>query len=358
MKKRKYYKEKKRNAKWTEELKGHEIDFADKYIGGSNQSDKYDSKRPSYQAAQRKKKKEKNTKLLRRIVAVILSIAVISVGYTAMDIYMLRNAKPLTHIGSGKNDNEINLADMSLDISAAKVESVSLDSSVMLSSVTNELTANGFSSLVFDAKREDGTIGYASTLASIDTFSAISNASSQPQASIKQLIGNDILPIARICCYPDNVVPEQDSTAALKPNGKLFRDESSSTYLNPNSESAYSYIKDIIAELHGYGVDVFILYGCDLPEGVQGKYNDGFDYISKRLYEDFNREIKLLEEVDATIYGKDSETGKITNAAIRNELNSIKKPSKNQILYVSTKADFKRVVNQLNKNNFNCYVIG
>lgn len=358
MKKRKYYSEKKRNTKWTQPPKGHEIDFADKYIGDGTQSDMYDSKRPSYQASVKKKKKEKRIKQLKTVLSIVLCIAIVGVGYTAMDVYMIRHAKPLTHLGEGKNDNEIKIADMSLNINAAKVESVSLDSSVMLSSVTNELSANGFTGLVFDAKRDDGTIGYASSLASIDTFSAISNASSQPQASIKQLIDNDILPIARICCYQDNVVPLQDSTAALKPNGKLYKDENGNTYLNPNSDSAYSYIKDIIAELHGYGVDVFILYGFDLPSDVQGKYGDGFSNISKRLNEDFNSEIKLLEEIDKTIYGKDAETGKITNSQIRKELDEIEKPNNNQILNISTKVDYKRVINQLNRKNFNCYFIG
>lgn len=358
MKKRKFYNEKKRNTKWTEPPKGHEIDFADKYIGDGPGSDKYDSKRPSYQVSEKNKKRQKRTKRLKAALTIVLCVLFISAGYTTMDVYMLRNAKPLTHIGSNDDKNEINLADMTLNICATKVESVSLDSSVMLSSVTNELTENGFSGLVFDAKRENGTIGYASSLASIDTFSAISNASSQPQASIKQLINNDILPIARICCYQDNVVPQQDSTAALKHNSKLYKDENGNTYLNPNSDSAYSYIKDIIGELHTFGIDVFILYGCDLPKDVQGKYNDGFDSIAKKLSEDFNSEIKLLEEIDLTIYGKDAETGEITSTAIKNELSGIEKPNKNQILCISTKANLKKVINQLNKNNFNCYVIG
>lgn len=357
MKKRKFYSDKKRDTKWTEEPKGHKIDFAEKYIGEGNYSDKYDEKRPQYQISKKNKKRAKRNKLIRSIASVVLCLVIVGVGYTTMDAYMIRHEKPLAHIKEGDSTNEINISNLALDISASKIESVSLDSSVMLSSVTNELLKNGYTSLVFDAKRSDGTIGYASTLASIDTFSAVSNASTHPAGSIKQLIDNDILPIARICCYEDSIVPLQDNTAALKQNGKVYEDENGKTYLNPNSDSAYSYIKDIISELNGYGVTVFILYGCDLPEEMSEKYSDGFDNLAKRLDNDFNSSIKILEEVDVSIDGKDPETGKVTNTAIRKEINDFEKINNNQILYVSTKADAKRVKTQLNRNDFNCYVI-
>lgn len=357
MKKRKFYSDKKRDKKWTEEPKGHEIDFAEKYIGEGSYSDKYDEKRPAYQVSQKNKKRAKRNKRIRSIASVALCLLIIGVGYTTMDAYMIRHNKPLTHIGNGNTSNEVNISGLALDISATKVESVSLDSSVMLSSVTNELLSNGYTALVFDAKRSDGTIGYASTLASIDTFSAISNASSNPKSSIKQLIDNDILPIARICCYMDNIVPNQDSTAALKINGKLYKDENGNTYLNPNSDSAYSYIKDIITELNGYGVNVFILNGFDLPEEISEAYADGFNEISKRLEKDFNSSIKFLQEVDVNINGKDAETGKITNSAIRKEIAKLDKISNNQILFISTKADNNRIKAQLSRNDFNCYVI-
>ena len=358
MKKRKFYSSKKRDVKWTEEPKGHEIDFADKYIGSASASDKFDKRRKSYQLAQKKKKKENVLKRLKAIGAVLICLVIVCIGYTAMDVHMTRNAKPLSHIGNGDDENEISISDLALDISAYKVESVSLDASVMLSSVTNELTEAGFNSLVFDAKRSDGTIGYASSLATIDTFSAVSNASSNPKNSIKQLIDNDILPIARICCYQDNLAPNQDGAIALKNGKRLYADKDGNTYLNPNSPMTYSYIKDIITELNEYGITVFILSGCNLPEEISDKYEDGFDKLSSKLNKDFNSGIKLLEEVNVSISGRDAETGKITSSAIRSEIAKLDKINKNQILFITTKADSDKVKAQLSKNNFNCYVIG
>lgn len=357
MKKRKFYSNKKRDKKWTEQPKGHKIDFAEKYIGEGSYSDKYDEKRPAYQISKKNKKRAKLNKRLRNVATIALCLVIVGCGYTMMDAYMLRHDKPLSHIGYVDNSDEVNFADIALDISATKVESVSLDNSVMLSSVTNELQANGYTSLVFDAKRSDGTIGYASSLASIDTFSAISNASSRPEASIKKLIENDILPIARISCYKDNVVPSQDSTAALKINDKIYRDKNGNTYLNPNSDSAYSYIKDIITELTGYGVKVFILNECDLPSDISNAYADGFDEICAKLEKDFDYSIKLLQEVDTNIKGKNPETGSFSADIISSEISSIDKLSQKQILFISTQADKKFVKNQLDINSFNCYVI-
>lgn len=357
MKKRKFYNNKARNAKWTEEPKGHEIDFAEKYVEGASYGDMLDEKRPSYQAQQRKKQREKRRKKLNIFLSVALSLVIISVGYTAMDVHMLRHAKPLESIGYNNDNNDININDIAFNISGYKAESVSLDSSVMLSSVSSELEKNGFTGLIFDAKRSDGTIGYASSLASIDTYGAISNPASNPRGSIKKLVSMDILPVARISCYTDNVVPLQDATAGIMQGGKPYSDENGNYYLNPNSESAYSYIKDIIAECHTFGIDVFILTGCELPEEISENYNDGFDNIVKRLNADFNNEIKFLQEIDIEIVGKDDQTGRVTNSAINKEIEKIKKINKNQILYIKSKIEPKRLNNLLNRHDINCFVI-
>lgn len=47
MKKKRFYKNVKRNVKWTEEEKGYPIDFADKYVSDEGiYSDKFDYMRP------------------------------------------------------------------------------------------------------------------------------------------------------------------------------------------------------------------------------------------------------------------------------------------------------------------------
>ncbi len=95
MKKRRFYNNKKRNQKWTENESGRKIDFADKYVAEGSYSDKYDYMRPK----QKKKKVRKFTaqtflKILKVIVIIIVSIVIIYIGYMLMAIYIDRHPVP------------------------------------------------------------------------------------------------------------------------------------------------------------------------------------------------------------------------------------------------------------------------
>lgn len=356
MKKKKiFYNDKLRNQKWTEEATGREIDFADKYADGGIYSDKFDYKRPNPQ--KEAEKKAKNKTRLKRFLAVILCIVLICAGYTAMDIHMIRQAVPAEQIGEAETAVTGSMAEIDINLSSYRVDSVSLDSSVMLSSVINDTVDIGFTSITFDAKRSDGTIGYASSLASVDTFGAISSPSSKPSDSVKELLANDILPVARICCYLDNVVPNQATDAAVTKDGKIYSDDNGNTYLNPDSETAYNYIRDIIQECYGYGITVFVLYGCDLPDDIADGYNDGFDALAEKLNEDLGGAVKLLEEVDVEIIGKDSQSGKTTNSAIKKDIREFAEISGNQVYYITAKPDEGRVLEQLEKSNVSRFII-
>jgi hypothetical protein len=346
-KKRKFYDDKKRNQKWTEEKVGREIDFADKYDENGNYSDKYDAKRLNKKELAKKKAKRK--KILKAISVIALCLVLVCVGYTTMDVHMIRQATAVEQIGKIESQVTGTMSEVNINFSSYKVESISLDSSVMLSSVINDAVDNGFTSITFDAKRSDGTIGYNSALASVDTFGAISTPASQIESSVKEMLANDILPIARVCCYQDNVVPAIATDSAVMQNGEVYTDDKGNTYLNPDSETAYNYIKDIIQECYGYGITVFTLYGCDLPEDISSDYNDGFDAIAQKLNDDLGGTVKLLEEVDVEILGKDSETGKTTNTAIKNDIKAFDKIENNQVYYISTKLDESKVLSQLNK---------
>jgi hypothetical protein len=155
--------------------------------------------------------------------------------------------------------------------------------------------------LSFDLKRDDGTIGYESTLATINTFGAVSSPSSNLQTSIDLLKGNDILPIGRISCYKDNITPIADITSAVYDNGSIYKDSAGNTYLNPDSENSYNYIKSIIDESFGYGISVFLLDNYDLPDEISDNYSDGFDELALKLYDDFGDNLKLLKAVDINI---------------------------------------------------------
>lgn len=353
--KKQFYKNKNRNSHWTEEPKGHEIDFADKYIYDGSYSDKYtETKRHAHEnAIRRKNKRQKN---LKRFLIVVLAVVLISVGYTGMDVFMTRHAVPAEKVANS-NSSHISLNEITLNLQAKKVDSKSLDGSVMLKSIITDSQQNGYNSIVFDAKRIDGTIGYSSTLASIDTYGAISNPSSATKESIKSLTENDILPIARISCYKDNVVPAQNNTMALMQGDKFYTNDDS-TYLNPNSANAYTYIKDIIRELNSYGVTIFVLTECDLPSDISDKYNDGFKNITKKLTSDLGDGIKFVEEVNVDVTGINPNNGRVTNSAIKKEIQHFDKINKNQIYYISTKVDSNRINQRLIETNTTNYIIG
>lgn len=350
MKKRQFYSDRKRNKKWTEEPKGHAIDFADKYIGDINSTDKFDKKRPTKNSVAKQKKKELRKKRMQRVVAAVLSFLLIGVGYTGMDVYMQRHAVPMDKLSEIEAAVNGNMSELSFNLASYVVDSISLDASVMLSSVMGELNEAGFSSLTFDAKRADGTIGYQSSLVSIDTYSAISSPATRPATSIKALLGNDILPVARICCWKDNVVPSQDKTAALMNGNKLYKDGDGNTYLNPNSSVAYNYIKDIITECYSYGVTVFLLYGCSLPDDVSGNYNDGFSAIAKKLNNDLDGNVKLLQAVEVEINGK-------SNSEIKKDIKKLPKIKDDQIYYIKTKTNAQKLSAQLLKRDIQSYII-
>lgn len=273
-----------------------------------------------------------------------------------MDVYMTRHAVPVENMNLAKKQSSY-LSEATLSLKAKHIDSISLDGSIMLDAIIEEAHTSGYNSVLFDAKRDDGTIGYQSTLASIDTYGAISNASSSPKASAKALTENDILPVARISCYKDNVVPSQSTGMAIM-QGDKFYVNNDNTYLNPNNNDVYCYIRDIIRELNTYGVAVFVLCDCDLPKDISDNYNDGFDAISKKLTSELGTGIKFIEQVDVSITGVDPSNGKITNKRIKKEISNFKKLGDSQIYNVTSKLDNKRVEQMLNESNVSSYIIG
>lgn len=293
MRKKRFYNNKKRNTKWTEPVRGRKIDFADKYIDAGTGSDIFDKKRPK-----KKKKKitaEKTGKFFKNAIVVLLCFCLVSAGYTIMDLYMERNAMPQTDDNSRV---ESNIGNLSLNIKSKIVPSLSFDGGVMLDAVIADIQNQGYSSVTFDLKRDDGTIGYESKLATIGAYGAISSASTNLEGSVAELLKSDLLPIARISCYKDNIAPVADLTAAVTKGASLYKDADGNTYLNPDSKITYNYIKSIIEEAKGMGITVFVLDNTELPEDIGSEYRDGFANLAKQLYADLGDEIKLLMAVD------------------------------------------------------------
>ena len=294
MKKKRFYNDKRRNEKWTEQPVGRKIYFADKY----DTDDK-----PVYNKKQQKVKKpvftqEKLEKFLKGLIITVCSVVIVGIGYTIMDIHMDRHAMPLENTDGS---DTANLNNITIFAKGAACQPLSLDGSIMLNTVINNAFDNGYSALAFDLKRDDGTIGYESQLATILSYGAVSSPSKDLQGSVNMMKENDILPIGRISCYKDNIAPAADLSYALYKDGGLYKDNAGNTYLSPDSETAVSYIKSIIDEAMGLGITMFILDNYDLPDDISNDFDDGFDSLAEQLYSDFGDELKLFRAVDINI---------------------------------------------------------
>lgn len=349
-KRKRFYNNKNRNQKWTEQEVGRPIDFAEKYAEGEGGGNKFvaaNNSRTSVFAAKEKSRKRKLTAII-----VLCCVAVILLGYLGADISMLRHEKPLENFNNQVTDSEYDaMSEINLKFTGKSVPAVSLDGSVMLSAVIDEAHKDGKTAVMFDAKRENGTIGYASVLASVKTFNAQSDYGKKPSQSIKQLSENDILPIARIYVYLDNYTPSRANDMALKKGKKLYRDGDKNTYLDPKSDVAYGYIKDIVNELHSYGITVFVLDGYTVKE------KDYFNTVSKKLNADLGEDIKFLKAVNVRITGYDAESGDINGDGIRNDISKFPKLEENQIYIIKSGLKENRYSSILSKRKISTYII-
>lgn len=354
-KNKRFYDNKNRNGHWTEEPKGRYIDFADKYSEGDGSNKYKDIAASAHRVAL--KQTEKKNKRKKTVAVILLAVVFIGVGYIGMDVRMIRNAEPAETAIKNSSGADSSVSQISLELAAEKIESVSLDNSAMLDSVISSAHDVGCNSVVFDAKRADGTIGYRSSLAAIDTYSAMSNVGNDSTASIKKLIKNDILPVARISCYADNVASVQNPSMAVSDTNGVYKDKDGDSFLNPDSDDAYGYIRDIIRELSDLGIQVFILYGCDLPESISSNYNDGFDALAEKLNSEFDGKIKLIREVTVDIKGVDSESDKVTDAKIIEEIKAFPSLEDNQIYAVNSSVEHKHLYELLSENGVNNFIL-
>lgn len=337
MKKRRFYKNKNRNTKWTEPETGRPLSFAGKYDKGDYADREAETNAPTTSAmsdiARARAKREKRRI---RLFIIAVCLCLVCIGYIGADVFMLRHAEPLAAFDARQEEQaQSGIESADIPFTAARQDGLCLDGAVMLSSVIDEAQKAGYTAVAFDAKRSAGTIGYASSLAAVETFAAVSEAGTKPAQSVQQLTDNDLLPVACVCCYQDNVVPLRAADMAVSAGDALYTDSSGNTYLNPDNPSAYKYIKDIIQELNGCGVNVFVLSGCSLPQEIAEGYGDGFLPLAAKLNRDISG-IKLLEAVEVTVSGVDAESGEVNSAGIEKDIAAFPQLGENQIYRITT----------------------
>ena len=325
MSKKRFYNDKKRNTQWTQEPQGRKIPFADKYIDDGNGNKAVNQPRGKSRFS-----KEKKRKALRTVIIAVLCFCIISVGYIIGDVRIIRNS------GQGRtyeSDNGVAVANIQLQ--ARLEQPLSFDGGVMLDSVISELSQSGFSSVCIDLKREDGTVGYQSALATISAYGAIASPAGDLGKSVGQLKQNDILPVGRVCVYRDNIAARADESNAVTVDGDIY-EYGSSAYLNPDSENTYNYIKGIIEEAKNLGIEVFVLDYCELPDEISENYGDGFETLSAKLYNDLGDDVKLLKAVNT----------EVTDAQSAEDIINGYSPAENEVLVITCDSDIREYLEE------------
>lgn len=283
---------------WTEAPQGRSIDFAEKYQPGGEASGQYNTYQTQKNNVAAKKARQKKRR--RKVWMALGCVLLICIGYIVADVSLIRHETSLEQ-SEELRVQQGNLTALTVETKALYQESMSLDGAVMLSSVIDDAIKGGFTGVTFDAKRSDGTIGYPSELALVDTFGAVSAPAASLKFSVNKLQENDLLPIARISCYLDNVAPLHSPEMALTDGDTYYTDADGNTYLNPDSEMTYNYIRDIIKECNSCGITVFLLADCELPEDIAASHQGGFAVLSEKLSAELGTSVKLLCEVPVTV---------------------------------------------------------
>lgn len=346
MKKKRFYENKNRNQKWTEPEVGRKIYFADKYIDNGGGTNKFSTK-------EKKAKKpffsrERRRNIAKRLIVLVCAVALVFAGYTIMDFHIIRNSMPLYQ---DEEESLGGVASVDVEIKGNRVESLALDGGIMLNSVIKETLDAGYTSVAFDVKRSDGTVGYESSLATVDMYAAEASQASDAPSSIKRLTDNDIMPVGVISCYKDSLYARADNNAAVKTDDGLYQDKDGNYYLNPDSQEAYNYIKSLVEEVSEMGVKVFILTDCDLPDEISDNYGGGFDALNEKLLNDLGSDIKFVKGENITL---SSDTVKDLEEELAEKTENIDK--QNTVLCVTAK-DSEKVKNVLDSTDRINYVI-
>lgn len=246
----------------------NKVKYADKYIYGSNYSDKFDYLR----------KKEKDSsagyrqmwKHFFKVAGIALcAVLLFSAGYFLMNLIMQANVyteKATTVAPSEQEPAETDtpsIGQVSLSYRAKVISASSLDGAAMAAAVVDDAVANDLTAVVFDLKRKDGTLAYHSALTNTEVYGAVSSPASDLKGSVDMLLDNNIMPVARIYTFEDPLASSKDTVLAVRTADLSlpWRDKSGKTWLNPYSDEARQYILAIVSEVSELGIPAVILDG-------------------------------------------------------------------------------------------------
>ena len=305
-----------------------------------------------------REKQAQSQKRRRNILIAFMCVVLVCVGYIGTDVFIIRHAEPVSHMeeATQKNGNG-NSKTGNAKYASLGIPSIALDDSVMLSSVIGEARKTKLSSVAFELKRSDGTIGYTSNLTTVETFGAVSMPAKKLHESVKTLNEKNITPIAVICCYKDNTAAGKAAEMTLMNGDKPYKDSKGNTYLNPDSDSAVKYLKEIVTESYNLGVRVFVLTSVNLPDGIREGHSDGFNKLVNRLNTEIGGDAVFLEGVSTELNGWNVEDGEYNDEGLRIEIKKLRKLKSNQIYVIKTEKELSDIKKALKSKKVSRYII-
>lgn len=259
---------KRKRDKKTQEA---QVPYADKYLYGDNYSDKYDYLRNTDKKNDVEKELAANA--IKRTLLVLGCILVFCLGYFFMAVMMERNALPEAQPSVITPDSASpgalpGINDVDLSLNANYIPSHYLDGGAMTESVIRDAIDGGFNAVMFDLKRENGTLAYDSKLTSATTYNAVASPGSDVKKSVEMLLENNIIPLARIYCFSDSTAAVNDkSIAVTTSDGGVWRDAHNNAWLNPYSSYAVKYLTSVALEVQELGITNIIVSAATLPDG-------------------------------------------------------------------------------------------
>ncbi len=300
------------------------VTFADQYIYGENYSDKYDylrkkDKKDSVEKAWQEKR-------LKQTAFAAGCILLFCLGYFIMSVVMERNAMPPI-AAPGENpvisENGVlpDISKVNVKLHTKYIPAEYLDGGVMMDAVIHDVAEGGYNAVLFDLKRENGTLAYPSSLTAAATYDAVASPGAEVEASIQMLLENNIIPLARIYCFSDPNASALDAGIAVQnENGAVWTDSSGKSWLNPYSDYAREYISAVVLEVEKLGVHNIVLDGLTFPTGKRtgavfpGAEGELSETVFDRFVSDLRQQVKADTSLLPTIAHPIEDSSQIDSA--------------------------------------------
>ncbi len=124
------------------------------------------------------------------------------------------------------------------------------------------------SAVVVHCKRFDGSLAYASSIPSLPD--SVQRGGAETLSHLKTITDSDCYTVARVTSLCDNAFPLGRPESAIRyPDGQLWYDNYSRTWLDPSQESTAEYLCALARECEALGFDEILLEHFRYP--IEGK---------------------------------------------------------------------------------------